>query len=104
MRTLEFKVDAQVIQKDPRGDFANIVPGSREYLRAHFTFSKEWDGCTKAASFWNDGQEYAKLLTDDACMIPAAALTGSKFEVSVTGARAGGYCIPTGRTTVKQEG
>ena len=104
MRTLEFVVDGQVIRKDPGCDFSNIVPGSSGYLEAKFKFSNEWDGCVKAASFWHDGTEYATGLNkDDACTIPAAALVGRKFEVSVTGAKAGGFKIPTGKATVKQE-
>ena len=103
-RKLKFIVTGQVIQKDPTCDFSNIVPGSSGYLTAHFTFSAEWEGCVKAASFWAAGDEHAELLTDDACTIPAAALVGRKFEVSVTGAGPGSYYIPTGRATVRQEG
>ena len=105
MRTLEFRADAQLLQKDPTCDFTNIAPGSSGYLTAHFNFSaREWQGCVKAASFWYNGKEYATLLKNDACVIPADALVGRKFEVSVSGARAGGYRITSTRTTVKQEG
>lgn len=104
MRTLEFHVDGQLLKKAPGCDFSNIVPGSRGYLDAKFTFSSEWDGCTKAASFWHDGKEYAVLLNNDVCAIPDEALVGRKFEVSVTGVSADGYHIPSSKTTVRQEG
>lgn len=104
MRTLEFHADGQLLRKAPGCDFSNIVPGSVGYLTAHFTFSAEWDGCVKAASFWADGEEHATMLTKDACTIPAAALVGRKFEVSVSGVGPNGYYIPTGHVTVRQEG
>ena len=103
-RVLEFLADKQILQKAPGCDFSNIVPGTRGYLAAHFTFSDEWADCVKAASFWADGFEHAVLLSDDACTIPDAALVSSKFEVSVSGARPDGFYITTARTTVKQEG
>lgn len=105
MRVLEFKAEKQLLQKDPACDFSNIAPGTSGYLIAKFSFSpNEWRGCVKAASFWYNGVEHAVLLKNDACVIPAEALVGRKFEVSVSGARAGGYRITSTRTTVKQEG
>ena len=104
MRTLEFEVDKQLLQKSRGCDFTNIVPGTTGYLAAHFTFSDEWAGCVKAASFWHNGQEHAVIMEKDACVIPAAALTGRKFEVSVSGANGADYYITSSRTTVKQEG
>ena len=61
MRTLRFTVDGQTIRKNPDCDFSGLVAGSVGYLRANFKFSKEWFGCTKAASFWFDGLEHAVL-------------------------------------------
>ena len=104
MRVLEFEVDKQLLQKARGCDFANIAPSTVGYLEAHFKFSNEWDGCVKAASFWHNGQEHAIMLENDACTIPAGALVGRKFEVSVTGAGVDNYYITTTRTTVKQEG
>ena len=104
MRTLEFNVDEQLIQKAPGCDFSNIAPGTSGYLVAKFTFSSAWAGCVKAASFWHNGTEHGVLLTNDTCTIPAAALVGSKFEVSVSGARSGGYRITSTKTIVRQEG
>ena len=105
MRTLEFNAHKQLLQKDPACDFSNIAPGTCGYLVAHFNFlSAEWEGCTKAASFWHNGEEHAELLKNDACVIPTGAMTGRKFEVSVVGVRGGNYRITSTRTTVRQEG
>lgn len=102
MRLLDFKVDAQHISKDPNCDFSKIVAGTSNYLRARFTFSPEWQGCMKAASFWRGGKEHAVILEDDECDIPAEALTGVTFGVSVT-MRRGDSMVPTNRVIVRQE-
>lgn len=102
MRLLKFNVDAQHIQKDPNCDFSGIVAGSKDYLRAHFTFSPEWQDCIIAASFWRGQKEYAVLLNNNECTIPAEALTGPTFRVSVLGQR-GRYSIPTNKVIVRQE-
>lgn len=102
MRLLTFNVDAQHIYKDPDCDFTKIVAGSRNYLRAHFTFSPEWQDCIKVASFWRGSKEYAVLLENDECNIDPDALTGITFGVTVTGQR-GDYRITTNRILVRQE-
>ena len=103
-RILEFDVIKQRITRRKSCDFTKIVAGSSGYLRAKFYFSQsEWRGCRKAASFWLGDEEHGVLLDkNDTCLIPAEALTGSKFEVSVTGVRPD-YRITTSRTKVKQE-
>lgn len=103
-RVLEFEVKRQRIVKKSDCDFSGIVAGTAGYLKAKFYFSPDdWGGCRKAASFWNDGQEYAKLLDDnDMCVIPGEALTNRKFKVSVTGKKVG-YQIVTNKATVRQE-
>jgi hypothetical protein len=102
MRLLNFNVEAQHISKDPNCDFTKIVAGTSNYLKAHFTFSPEWQGCKKAASFWRGGQEHAVILKDDECDIPEEVLTGMTFGVTVTGQN-GDYRITTNRVTVRQE-
>jgi hypothetical protein len=102
MRLLNFNVDAQHISKDPNCDFTKIVAGTSNYLRAHFTFSPEWQDCKKAASFWRSGKEYAVILKDDECDIPPEALTGVTFGISVTMQR-GKSIVPTDRVIVRQE-
>lgn len=104
MRTLEFEVMEQVLQKKEDCKFTDIVAGSIGYLQAKFYFKgDEWKDCIKVAGFWSDGQEYAAVLDEnDSCIIPKEALTKRKFVVSMTGAREG-YRIKTTKTEVKQE-
>lgn len=102
MRLLSFNVDAQHISKDPDCDFTKIVAGTRNYLRAHFTFSPEWQDCVKVASFWKGGKEHAVMLENDECEIDSEALTGITFGVTVTGQK-GNYRITTNRVLVRQE-
>jgi hypothetical protein len=103
LRTLEFKIEQQQLIKDPTCDFSNIVAGSKNYLKAHFTFSSDWDGCLKAASFWRGEEEYAVLLSEgDDCMIPPEALVGATFAVTVLGKK-DKLEIPTNRVIVRQE-
>ena len=103
MRTLKFTVVGQSIKKETDCDFSGLVAGSVGYLRAKFTFSSEWNGCKKAASFWYGDQEYARLLDDqDSCMIPEEAIVGEMFKISVTGLKSG-YKIKTNKTKVRQE-
>lgn len=102
MRLLEFNVSSQCVHKDPECDFSHIVAGTKNYLRAKFTFSDEWDGCNKAASFWRGEKEYAVLLINDTCDIPPEVLTGATFRVSVTGLR-NDYQLTTNKILVRQE-
>lgn len=103
-RILQFDVDKQRIVRNKSCDFSGIVAGSKGYLYAKFFFvQEEWHECRKAASFWIDDQEYAVLLDEnDSCEIPAEALTGDRFYVSVTILQ-DGRLIPTNKTKVKQE-
>lgn len=105
MRVLEFVVNDQIITKSPSCDFENLVPGTEGYLYAHFTFSPEWDGAVKAASFWRGNKECTPQLLRDghSCVISADALTGSSFGVSVVGKK-GIQVITTDRVEVKQRG
>ena len=103
MRTLEFNVNGQRLKKKSDCDFSGIVAGSVGYLRAKFHFSKEWEGCKKAASFWREGFEYAVLLDEnDSCLINSEALNSDCFQVSVTGMKPD-YTIKTGKVKVRQE-
>lgn len=103
MRTLEFTVDSQKLRKKSDCDFSGIVAGSVGLLRARFDCSNEWNGCKKAASFWINGEEHAVMLDKrNCCDIPPEALIGDRFEVSLTGVRAG-YKITTNKTKVRQE-
>lgn len=103
MRELVFEVDGQRLKKQADCDFSGLVAGSEGYLKAKFIFSSEWDGCKKAASFWVDDKEHAKLLDDaDSCVIPIQASASEMFKVSVVGIRSG-YKINSSKTKVRQE-
>ena len=102
MRVLKFNVNAQHIERDPNCGFSNIVAGTSGYLRAHFTFSSEWDNSVKVARFWRGGKEYAVRLRDNECEIPSEVLTGVTFGVSVIGQR-DSYRITTNRVLIRQE-
>lgn len=105
MRVLEFIVNDQILSKNPECNFDNIVPGTTGYLKAHFSFSKEWNGAAKAASFWYGDKECTPQLLRDGCtcMISEDALKGSTFGVSLVGKR-GEQVITTNRVEVKQRG
>ena len=85
MRTLEYIVKGQRLLR--AGDHGSLVAGTEGYLRAHFTFDESWDDCAKVVSFYNNDEEHAVILKDDACDIPKEALTGSSFKVAVEGRR-----------------
>ena len=106
MRTLKFIVDGQIIRKDPDCDFSNLVPGTEGYLCAQFSFSREWEGCAKVASFWSAmGKEYEpQVLTDGVtCTIPAEALERYSYDIRVIEKKKD-YKISTNKVTVIQDG
>lgn len=105
MRTLRFIISGQNIEKDPSCDFSGLVPGTKGYLRAVFTFDEEWRGCAKIAEFRNylSSRPESEILEGDDCMIPEEVLTGDRFHVSVIGIKPG-YRINTGNVEVKQNG
>lgn len=106
MRTLKFIVDGLIIKQDPNCDFENLVPGTDGYLEAEFTFSKEWDGFVKAASFYSAlGHEYpARLLKNGVtCDIPKEALAKRVFKIRITGMQ-GKITMNTNKVEVHQNG
>lgn len=80
---MKIKVVNQRLYLEP----PKTAAGTREYLRAEFSFSEEWDGMTKTAFFRGaDGENHPKLLEDDTCTVPAEALTApGRVGVSVSG-------------------
>ena len=106
LRTLKFVVDKQILEKDPNCDFSGLIPGTEQYLRAEFIFSKEWNDCVKVASFSsNMGTEYPPQVLEDgiSCLIPAEALKTQKFKVSVIG-KCGDFKLTTNKVTICQNG
>lgn len=80
---MKIKVVNQRLYLEP----PETAEGTREYLRAEFDFSEEWDGMTKTAFFRGaDGENHPKLLENDACTVPAEALAvPGRVGVSVSG-------------------
>lgn len=103
MRILRFIIDGQSISKDPACSFEGLVPGTKGYLKAEFSFSGEWQGCKKAAVFEQLRKEYPVPVIGNACEIPAEALVRSNFSVRVVGER-NGYRILTNKVEVRQNG
>lgn len=102
MRTLEFVVDKQQINKNTSCDFTNIVAGTKGYLKAAFSFSKEWDGCRKVAVFESKGNKYAVAIQNGECEIPSDALTDYYLWVYVVGEK-DGYRITSNKVCIEQE-
>ena len=61
--------------------------GTREYLKAEFSFSEDWSGLTKTAFFRGaNGDTVPRLLKEDTCTVPAEVLAASgRVGVSVSG-------------------
>ena len=80
---MKIKVVNQRLYLEP----PETAEGTREYLKAEFSFSEEWDGMTKTAFFRGaDGENHPKLLEDDTCIVPTEALTApGRVGVSVSG-------------------
>ena len=63
-----------------------VVAGSRNYLKAVFSFStEEWNGLRKIAVFKHGETVINVLLEDDCCMVPWEVIGQDKFLVSVYG-------------------
>lgn len=88
MRTLRFIINGQTIKPDPTCDFSGLVPGSAGYLKAEFSFSKEWISTPKVVAFYSRlGNEYPPQALKDGrtCIIPKEALQKRFFKVQVLG-------------------
>lgn len=105
MRTLKFIVKGQNISLDPNCDFNSLVPGTSGYLEAEFSFSSDWDGCTKVAAFFSNlGREFPpQVINGSTCVIHSEALEKSVFKVQVIGQKEN-YNIRTNRVIVYQRG
>ena len=106
MRTLEFVVTGQKLEKKRDWDIHGLVPGSEGYLRAHFTLSPEWDGCKKVVAFYSRlGKEYTPQLLEDGntCIIPPEALTKTRFKIQLLGKK-DGVKLVTNKLEIHQNG
>lgn len=106
MRTLKFIVNAQSIIQNPECDFTGLVPGTKGYLEAEFSFSDEWSGTAKVVEFSSNlGREYAPqvLMNNKVCVIPYEALKNRIFKIRVIGKK-GDFEISTNKLAVCQNG
>lgn len=80
---MKIKVVNQRLYLEP----PETAEGTREYLKAEFSFSEGWDGMTKTDFFRGaNGNTYSQLLENDACTVPAEALAApGRVGVSVSG-------------------
>lgn len=103
MRVLNFNVNGQKLQRNPKSDFSGIIRGSKGYLQCGFNLSKEWKGCRVAASFWYYEKEIdGAPVIGGSCTIPDSVTDYREFEVSLVGIR-DRYRITTNRVKVEQE-
>lgn len=106
MRTLKFIVEDQILSKDPKCDFSNLVPGSSGNIIAEFSFSKKWDSFTKVVALYSPlGREYPPqvLSLDNKCVIPSEVLDKRMFKIQIIG-KLGPYRLKTNRLEVLQDG
>lgn len=105
MRELRFIVTGQSIKKDPSCDFSCLVPGTKGYLKAVFSFDDAWRGCEKIVEFrrYASQEPISDRMKDNTCMIPEEILLGDKFHVSVIGIKPG-FRIITNMIGVRQDG
>lgn len=105
MRKLKFIVENQIIKPDPSCDFSGLVPGTEDYLCLSFSFSREWSGYVKVASFWSVmGKEYEpQVLEDNSCIVPVEAAMKRSFKVKILGKK-GDSKLTTNKITINQYG
>ena len=105
-RILKFVVKGQIIEKDPKCDFSDLVAGSEGYLKVELNFSSEWDSCIKVVEFTTGiGSAYTAVLKDGmSCDIPPEVCKRKAFKLRVVGQKPDGYRIGTNKIIVKQNG
>lgn len=106
MRTLKFIVEDQIVRPDPSCNFSGLVPGTKGYLQAEFSFSSEWDGYVKVAAFYSImGREYPPQGMKDGktCMIPAEACARPQFKIQIFGKR-DKNTLKTNKLVINQNG
>ena len=77
--SLEFKVTGQHIEVE---EHYKVVADSKNYLKAHFIFSNEWQGI-KTAIFKKGLTVLNVILDNDECFVPWEVIKPGKFGVSV---------------------
>ena len=87
MITLTFNVDDQLLT---RTDENTVAANSHMVHKCDFTFSSEWNGRGKVATFKKQDMMLSVIIENDSCIIPPEILQSEKkievFELSVCGA------------------
>lgn len=80
---LDFKVEEQTLTLV---SLKKVVADSVKYLTCKFTFSEDWNGVTKSATFFPvKGEPFTQPLVDDWCEVPHEVIKAPLFKVSVFG-------------------
>ncbi|MDO4282331.1 MAG: hypothetical protein Q4D02_01730 [Clostridia bacterium] len=66
MKTLNINIDDNIIKIDKK----YIASGTFNYIKCHFSFTKEWNEYDKIAIFTANDKTYKKALVDNECIIP----------------------------------
>lgn len=106
MRVLKFIVNNKNIIPDPTCNFAGLLPGAYNQVRAEFAFSPDWKNRVKVVAFWSVfDKEYEpqELKDGKSCMIPTEVLEKVAFKVQVLG-KYKGVKTETNCLTVYQSG
>ena len=84
MKQITFKVDELSMRLDTeKSDAINIG----DKVQANFVFSEDWDHYAKVAGFLRGRTEFkpAVLKNGSSCIIPAGAINGTFFRITVFG-------------------
>lgn len=79
---LTFNVNKQIIT---RTDNNVAIADSVDYLTATFSFSEEWENCSKTVIFRFCHTVKSLVLENDSCIVPWEVIKSGGFEVSVIG-------------------
>lgn len=79
MRTIKFKVTGQHIECTET--ISDLVGNTREYVKALFTLSSEWEGLIQIAVFTANGKNYPVLIESGECEVPCKVLMQESFTV-----------------------
>ena len=79
---LTFDVNKQIIT---RTDSNVAIADSVDYLTATFSFSEEWENCSKTIIFRSGDTIKSLLLENDTCIVPWEVINLGGFKVSVIG-------------------
>lgn len=106
MRTLQFLISGQKLKKV--GDFSNIVPGTKGYLKCSFDFDgDDWMNHKIVAIFENaNGEFYEEILPNRTCKVPDEVTDKNSFKLRLVGAKFGDINsrLTTNRVLICQEG